>query len=88
MRIVVPDLVSNSYFPALAAEDLGRYAAEGLEAHVEVFSRAPSVMAALRDGAADAVASRMRTGAGALRLPRQLPVRQTRIEDVAQAIAK
>jgi hypothetical protein len=38
MSIVVPDLVSNSYFPALAAEDVGYYATEGLEAHVEVFS--------------------------------------------------
>jgi hypothetical protein len=42
MSIVVPDLVSNSYFPALAAEDLGYYAAEGLEAHVEVFSLPPA----------------------------------------------
>jgi NitT/TauT family transport system substrate-binding protein len=50
MSIVVPDLVSNSYFPALAAKDLRYYAAEGLEAHVEVFSPTPSATVALRDG--------------------------------------
>ncbi len=61
MRIVVPDLVSNSYFPALAAEDLGFYAAEGLEAHVEVLPAAPRAMAALRDGAVDAVAGAAHT---------------------------
>jgi NitT/TauT family transport system substrate-binding protein len=55
MRIAVPDLVTNSYFPALAAEELGYYAAEGLEAHVELLSLAPRAMAALRDGRIDAV---------------------------------
>jgi NitT/TauT family transport system substrate-binding protein len=57
MRIAVPDLVTNSYFPALAAEELGYYAAEGLEAHVELLSPAPRAMAALRDGRVDAVAA-------------------------------
>ena len=61
MRIVVPDLVSNSYFPALAAEDLGYYAAEGLEAHVDILSPAPSAMAALRAGTVDAVAGAAHT---------------------------
>ena len=32
MRIGVPDLVSNSYFPAIAAVDLGALRAEGLDA--------------------------------------------------------
>lgn len=33
MRIAVPDLISNSYFPAAAAADeLGFFKAEGLEA--------------------------------------------------------
>jgi NitT/TauT family transport system substrate-binding protein len=57
MRIVVPDLVTNSYFPALAAEELGFYIAEGLEAHVELLTPAPRAMAALRDGIVDAVAA-------------------------------
>jgi ABC-type nitrate/sulfonate/bicarbonate transport system substrate-binding protein len=56
MRIVVPDLITNSYFPALAAETLGFFQAEGVAAHVELLSPAPKAMAALRDGAVEAVA--------------------------------
>jgi ABC-type nitrate/sulfonate/bicarbonate transport system substrate-binding protein len=56
MRIAVPDLVTNSYFPALAAEELGFYGAEGLEAHVELRGPATTAIAALRDGAVDMVA--------------------------------
>ena len=54
-KIAVPDLVTNSYFPALAAEELGAYREEGLDAHVELL---PSLAAvnALRDGAVDFVA--------------------------------
>ena len=33
MRIAAVDLVSNTCFPALAAEELGFYKAEGLDAH-------------------------------------------------------
>jgi ABC-type nitrate/sulfonate/bicarbonate transport system substrate-binding protein len=54
-RIAVPDLVTNSYFPALAAEELGCYRAAGLEAHVELLTPAPQAMAALRDGQVDFV---------------------------------
>ena len=50
MRIAVPDLVTNSYFPALAAEELQLYAAEGVDAHVELLTPAPAAMAALRSG--------------------------------------
>jgi ABC-type nitrate/sulfonate/bicarbonate transport system substrate-binding protein len=55
MRIATPDLVTNSYFPALAAEELGIYREEGLDAHVEL---RPSLEAVhgLRDGAVDVVA--------------------------------
>ena len=49
--IAVPDLVTNSYFPALAAEELGFYAAEGLDAHVDLLTPALGAVAALRDGA-------------------------------------
>jgi NitT/TauT family transport system substrate-binding protein len=49
-RIAVPDLVTNSYFPALAADELGLYAAEGLDAHVELLTPALGAIAALRDG--------------------------------------
>lgn len=55
MRIAVPDLITNSYFPGLAAEELGFYKAEGLDAHVELLYPAPVAVAALRDGRLDAV---------------------------------
>lgn len=54
-RIATPDLVTNSYFPALAAEELGVYRDEGLDAHVELLPSLEAVTA-LRDGAADFVA--------------------------------
>jgi len=50
MLIAVPDLVTNSYFPALAAEELGFFKAQGLEARVDLLAPAPAAMAALRDG--------------------------------------
>src|SRR5215470_8128230 len=55
MLIAVPDLVTNSYFPALAAEELGLFKAEGLEAHVELLAPALGAMRALRDGHVQAV---------------------------------
>jgi NitT/TauT family transport system substrate-binding protein len=37
-RIAVPDFVSNSYFPAIAAIELGFFAREGLDvAHELIF---------------------------------------------------
>lgn len=55
MRIATPDLVTNSYFPALAAEELGIYREQGLDAHVELLPSLDAVNA-LRDGAVDFVA--------------------------------
>jgi NitT/TauT family transport system substrate-binding protein len=54
MRIAAVDLVSNTCFPALAAEELGFYRAEGLDAHVELFPMLGATKA-LRDGGADAM---------------------------------
>jgi len=54
MRIAAVDLISNTCFPALAAEELGFYRAEGLEAHVELFPMLGATKA-LRDGDADAM---------------------------------
>lgn len=57
MRIAVPDLISNSYFPAIAAVELGFFKAEGLEAkRVELFFPVPKMMEALREGEFDFVA--------------------------------
>jgi ABC-type nitrate/sulfonate/bicarbonate transport system substrate-binding protein len=55
MRIATPDLVTNSYFPALAAEELGIYREEGIEAHLELLPSLEAVNA-LRDGVVDFVA--------------------------------
>src|SRR3989442_2832838 len=55
MRIATPYLVTNSYFPALAAEELGVFREEGLDAHVQLLPSLEAVNA-LRDGAVDFVA--------------------------------
>src|SRR5213594_3375207 len=55
MKIATPDLVTNSYFTALAAEELGVYREEGPDAHVELLPSLDAVNA-LRDGAVDFVA--------------------------------
>jgi NitT/TauT family transport system substrate-binding protein len=54
MRIAAVDLVSNTCFPALAAEALGFYKAEGLDAHIELVPMLGATKA-LRDGSADAM---------------------------------
>jgi NitT/TauT family transport system substrate-binding protein len=54
MRIAAVDLVSNTCFPALAAEPLGFYKAEGLDAHIELVPMLGATKA-LRDGSADAM---------------------------------
>src|SRR6266545_4119465 len=56
MRIAVPDLISNSYFPAVAAVELGFFKEEGIDATVELLFPVPKTMEALRDGALDFVA--------------------------------
>ena len=57
MKLAVPDLISNSYFPAIAAVELGCFAAEGLEVGLELISPTESAYAALRDGEIDLVGS-------------------------------
>ena len=56
MRVAVPDLISNSYFPAVAAVELGSFKGEGIDATVELLFPVPKTMEALRDGALDFVA--------------------------------
>jgi len=56
MRIAVPDLISNSYFPAIAAVELGFFTEDGLDAELELLFPVPKTMEALRDGALDFVA--------------------------------
>jgi len=56
MRIGVPDLISNSYFPAVAAVELGFFKAEGLDAELRPIYPLPKTMEALRDSELDLVA--------------------------------
>jgi ABC-type nitrate/sulfonate/bicarbonate transport system substrate-binding protein len=55
MKLAVPDLISNSYFPAVAAAELGFFAAEGLDVACELIFPVDKAYAALRDGAVDFV---------------------------------
>lgn len=56
MKIAVPDLITNSYFPAIAAVELGFCQAEGLQVQLEHIFPVSRAMAAMRDGQLDFVA--------------------------------
>jgi NitT/TauT family transport system substrate-binding protein len=56
MKIAVPDLISNSYFPAVAAVELGKFADQGIDASIELVFPVNKAYAALRDGEVDCVA--------------------------------
>ncbi|MER5185455.1 ABC transporter substrate-binding protein [Streptomyces sp. NPDC002896] len=56
MRLAVPDLVSNSYFPAIAAVELGYFRDEGLDVDLELMFPVTDAAAALRDGELDFLA--------------------------------
>jgi NitT/TauT family transport system substrate-binding protein len=56
LKICYPDLVSNSYFPAVAAVELGFFKKEGIDAVHELIFPVPASFAALRDGTVDMVA--------------------------------
>ncbi|MEX2615786.1 MAG: ABC transporter substrate-binding protein [Alphaproteobacteria bacterium] len=56
MKVALPDLVSNSYFPAIAAIELGFFRAEGLDMSLELIHPVPATFEALRDGKVDFVA--------------------------------
>jgi ABC-type nitrate/sulfonate/bicarbonate transport system substrate-binding protein len=54
MRIAAVDLISNTCFPALAADVLGLYKAEGVDIDIQLVA-ALAATKALRDGSADAM---------------------------------
>ena len=54
LRIAAVDLVSNTCFPALAAQELGYFKAEGLAVTIELVAMLGATQA-LRDGSADAM---------------------------------
>ena len=55
LRIAVPDLVSNSYFPIIAAVEMGFFKQEGFDASVDLLFPIPKTFEALRDGELDFV---------------------------------
>jgi ABC-type nitrate/sulfonate/bicarbonate transport system substrate-binding protein len=55
IKLAVPDLVSNSYFPAVAAVELGFFRDEGVDASVELIFPVDKAYRALRDGTVDFV---------------------------------
>ena len=56
MRLAIPDLISNSYFTALAAAELGHFARHGLEVQADLIFPVDRAYEALRDGKVDFVA--------------------------------
>ena len=55
MRLAVPDMISNSYFPSISAVELGDFAEQGLDVSHELIYPVDKCYGALRDGAVDFV---------------------------------
>ena len=55
LRVAIPDLISPSYFPAIAADELGFFKKEGFEAKLELLYPVTKTYEALRDGQLDFV---------------------------------
>src|SRR5262249_50104732 len=55
MKLAVPDLISNSYFPAAAAVELGFFKQEGLDVSLELIFPVDKCYVALREGEIDFV---------------------------------
>jgi ABC-type nitrate/sulfonate/bicarbonate transport system substrate-binding protein len=55
MKLAVPDLISNSYFPAVAAVEFGFFKEEGLDVSLELIFPIDKAYRAMRDGAVDFV---------------------------------
>ncbi len=55
MKIAIPDLISNSYFPVIAADKLGLFKQEGLDMQLEMIFPVDRSLEILRDGGIDFV---------------------------------
>ena len=55
MKIAIPDLISNSYFPAIAAVELGFFREEGLDMELELIFPVNKTLEVMRDGGIDFV---------------------------------
>lgn len=56
MKLAIPDLISNSYFTALAAAELGHFARHGVDIEVELIFPVDRAYEAMREGEYDFVA--------------------------------
>jgi len=56
VRLAIPDLISNSYFPAIAAVELGLFRAEGVDASLDLVFPVTRTMQELHAGHLDYVA--------------------------------
>src|ERR1700720_1238933 len=56
MKLAVPDLIWNSYFPAVAAVELGFFKEQGLDVSLELIFPVDEAYRAMRDGRVDFVA--------------------------------
>jgi NitT/TauT family transport system substrate-binding protein len=55
MKLAVPDMISNSYFPAIAAIELGFFKEQGLDVSLDMIFPVDKAYEALRDGTVDFV---------------------------------
>ena len=55
MKVAIPDLISNSYFPVIAAVELGFFKDEGLDMDLELVFPVDHALEVLRDGGIDFV---------------------------------
>ena len=55
MRLAVPDMISNSYFPSISAVELGDFAEQGLEVSHELIFPVDKCYRALADGEVDLI---------------------------------
>jgi NitT/TauT family transport system substrate-binding protein len=67
MKLAVPDLISNSYFPAVAAVELGFFKEEGLDVSLELIFPVDKAYEAMRDGAIDFVGGSAHSALAAFR---------------------
>jgi len=74
MKLAVPDLISNSYFPAVAAVALGFFEEEGLEVSLELIFPVDEAYRAMRDGRVDFVAGSAHSARATHAAPAPLPV--------------
>ncbi len=55
MKVAIPDLISNSYFPVAAAVELGFFKKEGLDMELQLIFPVDKTLEVLRDGGIDFV---------------------------------